>query len=39
MMSLQFGYTATKRLGNAVTRNKAKRRMRANGKKSNYKIW
>ena len=26
--SIQVGYTATKRLGNAVTRNKAKRRMR-----------
>ena len=30
---IAVGYTATKRLGNAVTRNKAKRRMREMGRK------
>jgi len=28
-LNLKFGFTATKKIGNAVTRNKAKRRMRA----------
>ena len=28
-LNLQFGFTATKKIGNAVTRNRAKRRMRA----------
>ena len=28
-LNLKFGFTATKKIGNAVTRNRAKRRMRA----------
>ena len=28
-INLKFGFTATKKIGNAVTRNRAKRRMRA----------
>ena len=28
-VSLKFGFTATKKIGNAVTRNRAKRRMRS----------
>ena len=28
-LKLKFGFTATKKIGNAVTRNRAKRRMRA----------
>ena len=28
-LSLRFGFTATKRIGNSVTRNRAKRRMRS----------
>ena len=28
-LDLKFGFTATKKIGNAVTRNRAKRRMRA----------
>ena len=33
---LMFGFTATKRIGNAVKRNRAKRRMRAKIKTSSY---
>ena len=36
---IAVGYTATKRLGNAVIRNKSKRIMRGISKKSYYKIW